>query len=277
MRFTLDVRKTIPENAQHYYEEAKKAQRKVDGAKIALEETRKKIAELEEDRKALAEEASQTTPERKERKERKWFDAFRSFFSSDGLLVVGGRDADSNENLIKRHVEKDDIIFHADVQGAPFFVIKNPEGKDVPETTLAETAAAAASYSKAWQANWGSCDVYYVAPEQVTKSAKAGEYVAKGAFMIYGTKNWYKGTALMIAIGYDAEEGVFWGPVSAVEKKTPKFIKIIPGDRKSKELAEEIKKSLLRAAGKEESEKIKNIKLDDIQKLVPAGRGRLAK
>jgi predicted ribosome quality control (RQC) complex YloA/Tae2 family protein len=277
MRFSIDARKTIPENAQHYYEEAKKAQRKVEGAKIALEETKKKVAELEEKRKLLEEESSQTTPEKKEKREKKWFDAFRSFSSSDGFLVVGGRDADSNEGLIKRHVEKEDLIFHADVQGAPFFVIKNPEGKEISESTLAETAAAAASYSKAWQANWGSCDVYYVKPEQVTKTANAGEYVPKGAFMIYGTKNWFRGTALMLAIGYSPEEGVVAGPVSAVEKKTKRLAKIIPGDKKSKELAEDIKKSLLRAAGKEESEKIKSIKLDDIQRLIPAGKGRLAK
>jgi predicted ribosome quality control (RQC) complex YloA/Tae2 family protein len=277
MRFGIDPRKTIPENAQHYYEEAKKAQRKVEGAKAALEETRKKKAALEEKRKLLEEEASQTTPEKKEKKERRWFDSFRAFASGDGFLVVGGRDADSNENLIKRHVEKDDIVFHADVQGAPFFVIKNPEGKEIPETTLAEAATAAASYSKAWQAGWGSCDVYYVKPEQVTKSAKAGEYVPKGAFMIYGTKNWYRGTALTLTIGYGPEDGIVAGPVSAVEKKTKHYAKIIPGDRKSKELAEEIKKVLLRSAGKEMSEQIKNIKLDDIQKLIPAGKGRLTR
>jgi predicted ribosome quality control (RQC) complex YloA/Tae2 family protein len=276
MRFTIDPRKTIPENAQHYYEEAKKAQRKVEGAKVALEETRKKIAELEETQKLLEEESSQTTPEKKERKERKWFDAFRSFASSDGFLVVGGRDASSNESLIKKHMEKDDIIFHADVQGAPFFVIKNPEGKEIPETTRAEAAAAAASYSKAWQAGWGSCDVYYVTSEQVTKTTKAGEYIAKGAFMIYGTKNWFRGTALTLAIGFDTHEGIVWGPASAIEKKM-RSVKIIPGDKKSKELAEEIKKTFLRAAGKEEAEKIKSIKLDDIQRLIPAGRGRLAK
>jgi predicted ribosome quality control (RQC) complex YloA/Tae2 family protein len=274
MRFTIDTRKSAPENAEHYYSEAKKAQKKTLGAEKALEDTKKKIAQLREEYRIL-EEAGAQPPEKREKKEKKWFESFRWFTSSDGYLVLGGKDASNNEFLIKKHTEKNDVVFHADVQGAPFFVVKNPEGKEVPESTLKEAAEAAASYSKAWQAGWGSCDVYYVTPEQVSKTTKAGEHIAKGAFMIYGKKNWQKATALGLGIGYGPEDGVFAGPVSAVEKNTSRSVKIIPGEKKSKELAEEVKKNLLKNAGKEDAEKIKAVRLEDIQRLIPSGRGRL--
>lgn len=273
MRFTIDTKKTIPENAEHYYMEAKKAQKKIDGAKKALEETLKKKKELKETLNRIQEEEKE--PEKKEKKQKRWYETYRWFKSSDGFLIVGGRDASTNETLIKKHTEKEDVVFHADIQGAPFFVIKNPEKKDIPEKTLQEAAEAAASYSKAWQAGWGNCDVYYVKPEQVTKTTKAGEYITKGAFMIYGKKNWFKATKLGIAVGYTPDEGIISGPVTAVEKKTRCFAKIIPGQKKSKELAEEIKELLIKNAEKEDAKKIKDIRIDEIQRLIPAGRGRL--
>jgi len=81
-------------------------------------------------------------------------------------------------------------------------VIKNPEKKDIPETTLRETAEAAASYSKAWKTGMGSCDVYYVTPDQVSKTAPSGEYLSKGGFTISGRKEYFRGVRLVIAVGF---------------------------------------------------------------------------
>ncbi|MBN2014678.1 MAG: DUF814 domain-containing protein [Candidatus Altiarchaeota archaeon] len=271
MEFKIDTRKSIPENAEHYYQEAKKAQKKVEGARKALQDTLKKKERLEGERKNIKE---TNIPEKKEKKERKWYDSFRWFTSSDGFLVIGGKDAATNEILIKKHLEKGDLVFHADVQGAPFFVVKNPENKEIPTSTLDEAAEMAASYSKAWQAGWGSCDVYYVNPEQVSKTTKAGEYLTKGAFMIYGKKNWFKRTELKIGIGSKGEE-IIGGPVSMIEKGAKYSVKIGPGEKKSKQLAEDIRKKLLEKAGKEEREKIKATGLEEIQKWIPAGKGRV--
>lgn len=272
-RIKIDLRKTVSGNAEHYYEEAKKARQKLEGARRALEDTEKKIRELAE--------KQDTTPqyalEIKKTKEKRWFDAFHIFYSSDGFFVVGGKDATTNDILIKKHLEKDDTVFHAEIHGAPFFVLKNPEGRDVPQQTLKEVAEAAASYSKAWKLGMGSCDVYYVKPEQVSKTAPSGEYVTKGAFIIHGKKEWMRATIIKIAVGFKVNDcvEVVSGPVDAVAKETPYYAKIVPGDKKSKELAGAIKAAASKAAGKEAAEKIRRTNMDEIQRLIPGGKGRI--
>ena len=192
MKFSLDARKTVSENAQLYYDKSKKAAKKIKGAKIALDKTNEKIKAL--DRTELVE---VNVPKKKEPVKKKyWFERFRFFTSSDGFLVVGGKDASTNENLIKKHTSGGDIVYHSQVQGAPFFVVKNPENKLIPESTGRQVAQAAAAYSKAWSQGIGSVDVYYVSPEQVSKDAPSGEYLPKGAFMIYGRKKWERNTPL---------------------------------------------------------------------------------
>ena len=39
---------------------------------------------------------------------------YRWFYTVDGLLAIGGRDSSSNMAMIRKHVEKDDFVFHAD-------------------------------------------------------------------------------------------------------------------------------------------------------------------
>ena len=272
-RVKIDTRKTAAENAEHYYETAKRAKLKLAGAKKALDDTRKKMAELK-----LREEASvQQAPEIKKSREKRWYDKFHSFYSSDGFFVVGGKDATTNEILIKKHAEKGDVVFHAEMHGAPFFVVKNPSGKEIPQKTLEETAEAAASYSSAWKTGVSSCDVYYVLPGQVSKSAPSGEFLGKGAFMISGKKEYFRKTTLQIGIGVKLNQGaeVIAGPVSAVASNSKYHVKVSVGDKKSEELAKEIKAAVLRRSNKEDAEKIRKIRIEDIQRLIPGGKGRI--
>ncbi len=274
MKFSLDPRQPASANANRYYEKSKKARQKISGAKKALEETLAKIEKLEKEKGKFMQEFREKIPEKKEIRKKEWFEKFRWFRSSDDFLVVGGKDATTNEILIKKHTEKNDLVFHADVQGAPFFVIKNPDNKEIPESTLGEAAQASASYSKAWASGMGSCDVYYIKPDQVSKEAPAGQYVGKGAFMIYGKKNFLRDTPLEIGIGLTADGGVVGGPIDAIPGNSKNIIKISPGDVKSGQLAKEIKELLIKNSTKE---KLKKIKLEDIQRLIPSGKGRIIK
>jgi len=271
MKFTIDVNKTVSENAEFYYKKVKRVKKKIEGAERALNKTIELIKKLKN------EEIKEKIPEKKERKRKKWYEKFRFFHSSDGFLVIGGKDATSNEILIKRYMESNDLVFHSDIHGAPFFIIKNPDNREIPESTKNETAQATASYSRAWTSNYASVDVYAIKPEQVSKHAPSGEYLTKGAFMIYGKKEWFRKTILKIAIGFkiDRYAEVIGGPLEAVKKNSDYFVSIIPGDKKSKRLAEEIKNKILSKAKKEHIEKIKSIDLHDIQRLIPAGKGRI--
>ncbi|MEM2918570.1 MAG: NFACT RNA binding domain-containing protein [Candidatus Altiarchaeota archaeon] len=276
MEVSLDVRKSAQENAALYYEQAKKAKKKIYGLKKALTETIKKIEELK--RSEILYRKKEDERVIKIQKEKKWYEKFRYFFSSDNFLIVAGRDASSNEILIKKHMEKNDLVFHADIHGAPFFLIKNPSAEKIPESTLEETAKLAAAYSKAWQFGLGNCNVYYFLPEQISKTAPAGQYLAKGAFIISGKKNWFRNVELKISIGViidDEKIEIVAGVTRSIEKKCKYFVTIKPGHRKSKELAEEIKKEILRKSNETDGRKIKKIPLEEFQRWIPSGKGEI--
>ena len=241
-----------------YYSKSKKAKNKLPGLIKALKSTRKKLEKEELSPK------TQMLPEKTPKIKKKWFEKFRWFISSDHFLVIGGKDATTNEIIIKKHTEPKDIVFHADITGAPFCVIK-AEGREVPKTTIEETAQFAASYSKAWQLGLGAVDVYSVKPEQVSKEAPAGEYLGKGAFMIKGKKNYFRNTKLLLAISFEGNT-VIAGPENAIKSRSEQVVLIIPGHEKSGELAKKIREKLG-----------KDLKLDDIQRFIPAGKGRILK
>jgi len=272
MDVQLDLRKSVSENARDFYEKAKKATEKIKGARKALDDTEEALKGIDSG------EQPNRGVRRKDVIKLRWYEKFRWFESTKGFLVVGGRDAVTNEILIKKHVESNDLIFHADVQGAPFFVVKNPSSVQVDEDTLRETAQAAASYSSAWKRGVGSCDVYQVKPEQVSKTAESGEYIPKGGFMIRGHKNWFRDTSLRLAVGFEIAEGIriIGGPVKSINAKTKHYAEIVPGNLKSKELAIEVKNEVLKKCGKDAGQLIKKASIEDIQKFIPGGEGRIA-
>ena len=47
VNIALDSKKSIPDNAEVYYEKAKKAKRKIKGALIAIENTKRQLADME--------------------------------------------------------------------------------------------------------------------------------------------------------------------------------------------------------------------------------------
>ena len=124
-----------------------------------LNELEKSFEEVEALRAVAPEEAIEDLSSRKvESKE--WFEKFRWFTSSEGFLVVAGKDVVSNEVLIKKYTEPYDIVFHAEIVGSPFAVIKTG-GKDPGHQTLKEASEFAAAFSRAWREKMGSIDVYW--------------------------------------------------------------------------------------------------------------------
>jgi predicted ribosome quality control (RQC) complex YloA/Tae2 family protein len=96
----------------------------------------------------------------------------------DGLLVVGGRDAGTNELVVKRYLDNQDIYLHSDIHGAPSVVIKKGED-EIPKKSIQEAGHMAASFSSAWSKGYGSQDVYWVHPDLVSKTPQSGEFVAR--------------------------------------------------------------------------------------------------
>jgi predicted ribosome quality control (RQC) complex YloA/Tae2 family protein len=285
LRFSLDLRKDLFANAAKFYERAKAAKRKLEGAKKALEETRKRLLEAEA-KLRKTEAAEQVTPTmivkelaKRRIKQKKWFEKFRYFTSSDGFLVVAGKDAISNEVLIKKYTKPEDIVFHADIVGAPFVVVKT-DGETPSEQCLREAAEFAAAYSRGWREGFASVDVYWVKPSQLSKAGGSGEYVPRGAFVVSGSRNWMRGTSLKLAIGvlFDeatGEPSFIGGAVDAVKAKTNTYVTVIPGDTSGKELLRQVLKVLATKTSKEKREKVLKTSIETIRDFIPYVKGRI--
>ncbi len=274
LTFPLNLRHSIQETAAYYYTKAKKAEKKLKGIKKAIGETKTKIEELRRQQIEQVREKRRRLPRRRKRA---WYEKFRWFHSSDGFLVIGGRDATTNEILIKRHMEPKDMVFHADIHGAPFVLIKT-EGKEPPEQTMKESAQLAASYSRAWTEMLSSASVYWVSPEQVSKTPPSGQYLEKGAFMISGSKNYIRNVSLQVAIGIEARDGhlmVIGGPVAAIAKQAEVYVKLVPGRQKSATLAKRIREVWAKRVPEELRRQILRLRLERIQRFIPLGRGTL--
>lgn len=271
-KMLLDLRQSAVQNAQRYYERSKKFKEKIEGAKIAYEETLRKMSELEN--KIRAEEQAKAAPA--EKKKEFWFEKYRWFFTSDGHLAIGGRDAKSNEEVVKKHLGDKDRYAHADINGAPSVVIR-AEGKEISEQELKEACAFTASYSRAWNAGVAAAEAYWVLPDQVSKTPNAGEYLAKGSFVIRGEKHFEHRIPLKVAVGemrfgangMPDKEGEFrkvaGAPEEAISKYTQHYFIVEPwGDEKERS-----------ATAKKISESLK-CGIDEVMKVLP-GNCRIVK
>ena len=265
-RVKLYLNKSVGENAEIYYEKAKKAKHKLEGAQKAHEETLKKIKEIE---KLIEEEEKKELSVRKlEKRKKKWFEKFRWFLSSEGFLIIAGKDATTNEIVVKRYMSENDLYCHADIYGAPHVVIK--DGKKAGEKTIFEACQFAVSMSQAWKNGIYSGNAYWADPSQVTKKAPSGEYLGKGAFMVYGKRNWMHGLPVKLAVGivqYEGEKLPMCGPVKTVKAHTDKYIIIRPGRMKKSEFAKRLAKILERWGYK--------VDLDELMQILPPGNGEI--
>lgn len=223
--------------ASQFYDKAKASEDKIASAEKALEKTEEQLDELGEEDIDVEE----VMEDKSQKRSKEWFEKYRWFYSSDGYLVIVGRDAQTNEMAVKKHMEPQDLYLHADFDGAPSVVIK--EGQDAPESTLEEAAQAGLTFTKNWKAGITAGDVYHVEPDQVTKEPESGEYLTKGAFVIRGDRDYMHNVKVSCAIGvYQIEDT--WvpmsGPETAVKENCEEHIVIQPGHSKKSEIAKEI-------------------------------------
>ena len=259
---TIDPKLSIPENAESYYEKAKKAKKKTKGAIIAIENTKKQLEKIKSKKELAMENIS--IPKKREKKNLKWYEKLRWFITSDNTLVVAGRDAGTNEAVVKKYLDNNDIYLHADIHGASSTVIKL-ESKSLNDTILKESGEFAASFSSAWTKGFNTQDVFWVYPDQVSKTPEAGEFLAKGSFVIRGNRNYIRSAKVKIAIGIVDYEGkrIMAGPVEALEAHCENYVVLKPGYTKKEAIA----KKILHEINEDEL-----ISLDDIIRVLPSGK-----
>ncbi|BBL45850.1 fibronectin-binding A domain protein [Nanobdella aerobiophila] len=232
LEIKIDRRKSIYENINDIYSRLK-----------VLKDKKKKIEEIIKDynEKLNNIEENIVIEKKKEekKKNRKWYEKFRWTKTSNDFLLIAGKDSITNEIIINKYLEDNDIVFHTEITGSPFGILKN--GRKAREEDIYESAKFVASYSRAWKNKFSSIDVYYVYPDQVSKKAPSGEYLNKGSFMIYGNKNYIKNVKLEIALSFDNYE-IFSGVPEVITKKYQNYAIVVPGNKKQLDIAKELSK-----------------------------------
>ncbi|MFN3621821.1 MAG: NFACT RNA binding domain-containing protein [Nitrososphaerales archaeon] len=207
---------------------------------------------------------------------KKWFERYRWFYTSKGLLAVGGRDAASNTVILRRYLQEDDLVFHADIHGSPFFILKG--GAEADGESIRECCEAVAAYSSAWKAELSAVDVYWIKPNQIRFTGPSGTYLPKGAFLIEDTKNWVRNVKVYAGVGLiilDEEVVVVGGPQSALKANSIAYATLVPEKGKVSDTAKRVKSGLITVVGRELGLKVKEIPLDDFIRALPNGGGKV--
>lgn len=188
-------------NAREYYDQRRTAAVKEEKTQLqatkALKSTEQKIAE--DLKKGLKQEKALLQPIRTPM----WFEKFMWFISSDGYLVIGGKDAQQNEMIYLKYLRKGDVYCHADLRGASSVVIKNkPSTPDapIPPSTLSQAGSFSVCSSEAWDSKAGM-SAWWVNADQVSKLAATGEFLPTGSFTVQGTRNFLPPAQLLLGLG----------------------------------------------------------------------------
>ncbi|MDR3206365.1 MAG: NFACT family protein [Candidatus Methanoplasma sp.] len=251
---TLDYTKGLDANASDIYRRGKEIFEKAKRAEDAIRDS---VAELEKREKGL-EKAKVLAQSRVQPTKQFWFERYKWFFTSSGKLVIAGRDARSNDNVVKKHLKEKDVYAHADVHGAPSVVLK--DGAGASEQDLREACMFALTQSKAWVAAMVEGSAFWAYPDQVSKTPNAGEFIPRGAFIVRGKRNYEHHIPMELGIGeieYQGSRKVMCGPAELF-KDRPNYMKIRPGRSKSGRMAGDIAKEF-------------NVPEEEISRILPPG------
>jgi predicted ribosome quality control (RQC) complex YloA/Tae2 family protein len=222
----------------------------------------------------------------KEQTSKEWYERYRWFITTDGLLVIGGRDASSNSALIRKHLTEHDIVFHAEVHGSPFFIIKNAAAfattkEESIDSSLHQVAQATISFSRAWKDGLSSADAYWVLPQQVKRGAPTGQFLPKGSFVIEGKRNYLKGVELRLAVGImylNNRETLVCGPEEAIKKYSAFYGVLLQGGMDPMNAAKKVKSEFVKISNENTkiAESVKRMSLDEFVRALPTGQSRLS-
>jgi predicted ribosome quality control (RQC) complex YloA/Tae2 family protein len=277
----VKMQQSLAKASSMLFERAKEMER----GNASIEEARTKIlAQIEKLRSETA--AIHKRVIVKEQVFREWYERYRWFITTDGLLVIGGRDASSNSALIRKHLTEHDIVFHAEVHGSPFFIIKNAAAfaatkEGTIDSSLHQVAQATISFSRAWKDGLSSADAYWVLPQQVKRGAPTGQFLPKGSFVIEGKRSYLKGVELRLAIGImylNNRETLLCGPEEAIKKYSVFYGVLLQGGMDPMNAAKKVKSEFIKIATENTkiAESVKRMSLDEFVRALPTGQSRLS-
>ena len=261
-KIKVNLNSSIPTISSVLFNESKKQKAAISSIEKLIEKTKKELEKII----AKGENAKQKVSFSEVRK-KNWFERYRWFFTSDGFLVVGGRDSSSNSAVIRKHLEKDDKVFHGEIYGSPFFLLKD-DGSSMA-SSLNEVAHATVCFSRAWKESMYGTNAYWVNPDQVKKGAPSGQSMGKGSFIIEGQRNFVKIATLKMCVAIVEYEGAHLltcGP-PALKENCVSYVMIEPTGMEMADAAKKIRLELISI-----NEPIaKSFSVDDYVRVLPAG------
>ncbi|KAK6089275.1 hypothetical protein P3W45_001748 [Vairimorpha bombi] len=273
----IDFDKSVHLNIQNYYERRKKLVDKIEKTKHAIDNVKIKVYKKEEKIKL--------------QRPVFWFEKFNFCFTTDKKLIIGGKNSQQNEILVKKHLTPSQLYFHTESSGGSSVVADE-------DVCIEEAALVALCNSACWDCNVVS-PVFYVKGEQVSKSPPTGQYLNKGSFIIRGTKtyvNVYKleyGVGLLFKTIDDIQEGDYFikyedavfvtdpkdyeieyaVPVSApykILKDLYKFrVRILPGKDKKGKVVQSIVNTFTKDTDERIIKIIKRISVEEFINVLP--------
>lgn len=266
-KIKINSQSSLQSIASVLFNEAKRKSGAIKSIEQIKINTQKKLAKLQN--KAETEKESVTVAEIRKKN---WYERYRWFFTSDGILAIGGRDAPSNSAVVRKHLGKNDKIFHGDIFGSPFFILKDVDNP--PPASLNEVAHATVCFSRAWREGMYGVSAFWVNPEQVKKSAPSGQFLPKGSFTIEGQRNFVKISTLKLAVGLMPQGEDFvvtCGPPEPIKKNSICYAIIEPHGLEMVDAAKKIRLEFLKL----EEDIVKKISIDDFVRALPAGASQI--
>ena len=267
-KIKINIKSSLQSIASALFNEAKKQSGAIGSIQAIKEKTEKKLVKFQ----------SKTEAERdltvvSEIRKKSWYERYRWFFTTDGLLVIGGRDAASNSAVVRKHLANDDKIFHGDIFGSPFLILK--DAQNASDTSMNEVAHATVCFSRAWREGLYGVSAFWVNPGQVKKSAPSGEFLPKGSFTIEGQRNFIKSDTLRLAVGIIPQDTgdyvLTCGPPEPMKKYSILYAVIEPH---GSEMADTAKKIRIEFS-KLKEEIARSISIDDYVRALPAGKSQI--
>ena len=270
---TLYADKTVHQNAQRYFQDARTLKDKSKGARKALENTEDAKSKQEKRRRK---DVAAGRVRGIQRSKKFWFEKYRWAILEGGHIIVGGRDARGNDTIVRKHLNSNDLYIHADLHGAPSCSLKLKDGftilgnvsesqngiksmqiaqnlgdgiddaRELEEAIIAQAAQIAVCWSRAWGSGGAAATAFHVRPSQVSKQTESGESLGRGSFVVRGKRTWYRDLHLEIGMGIGVINGIplpVCGTVETISKIFEKWIKIVPGREKKESIANKISKA----------------------------------
>lgn len=188
VRIELDPRLKPQENAARYYEKYRKAVSGLAELEDDIASTRRTIETLAAELAAIEAEQNPLVIHKTLRKQNRPKQQIEKrypglTFRKDGWILLVGRTAAENDELLRRHVRGQDMWLHTRDWPGGYVFIKNRPGKSIPLDILLDAGTLALFYSKGRKA--GNADLYYTQVKYLRRAKNA----PKGTVLPSNEKN----------------------------------------------------------------------------------------